>query len=137
MIIYFYKIDNGKLIRGSGTKIPNGMTEYIKGSAPKEFLEIYNKEIEEKKALEEAKAFNSAIHNLLDAKAKEYRYDNMMSVRSYTGYQNAFQEEARKLAKWASDVWVVAGEIESDVVSGIREKPTVSELLEELPKYDG
>ena len=42
---YFYKIDDGKLIRGSGTKIPDSFTEYSKDNPPEDFLEIYNQEL--------------------------------------------------------------------------------------------
>jgi len=87
--------------------------------------------------LSQQKAFNGAIQNYLDTKAQEFRYDNMMSARSYTGYINAFQAEAQALATWASECWVVAGEIEADVKAGNRDMPTVDEVLNELPKYDG
>jgi len=86
-------------------------------------------------ATAQAKSINNAIQNHLDTKAQEFRYDNMMSARSYTGYTNAFQAEAQALATWASECWVVAGEIEADVEAGTREMPTVDEVLAELPVY--
>jgi len=82
------------------------------------------------------KAFNNAIETHLDSKAKESRYDNMMSARSYAGYENPFQAEAQKLAVWASNCWVVAGQIETDVQSGNRDMPTIDEVLSELPIYE-
>ena len=85
---------------------------------------------------EQRKAFNNAIENHLDKKAQELRYDNMMSARSYAGYDNPFQDEAIELAKWCGDCWVKAGEIEADVKSGDREMPTIDQLLSELPKYE-
>jgi len=82
------------------------------------------------------KAFNSAIEKHLDSKAKEFRYSNMMSARSYTGYDNPFQAEAQKLAVWASNCWVKAGAIEADVEAGKRDMPTIDEVLSELPIYE-
>jgi hypothetical protein len=79
--------------------------------------------------------FSSTIQNLLDSKAQEHRYDNMMSVRSYAGYENPFQEEAQSLAVWASNCWVKAGEIEAEVSSGNIEVPTVEEVLAQMPVY--
>jgi hypothetical protein len=79
---------------------------------------------------------NKAIQGVLDTKAVELRYDNMMSVRSYAGYDNPFQDEAIKLATWCGDCWIKAGEIEADVASGDREMPTVDEVLAELPTYE-
>lgn len=80
-------------------------------------------------------AFNNAIQNHLDAKAKEFRYDNMMSARSYAGYTNPFQTEAQTLATWCADCWTTAGTIQSDVGAGTRPMPTVDEVLAELPVY--
>lgn len=81
------------------------------------------------------KEFNNAIQKHLDTKAQELRYDNIMSARSYAGYDNPFQAEALKLSQWASRCWVVAGQIETDVSNGTRTMPTVDEVLSELPKY--
>ena len=80
---------------------------------------------------------NNAIQNHLDTKAQEFRYDNMMSARSYAGYTNPFQTEAQSLAVWASECWVKAGEIEADVKAGNRPMPSVDEVLAELPVYGG
>ena len=85
----------------------------------------------------QAQSINNAIQNHLDTKAQEFRYDNMMSARSYTGYTNAFQAEAQALATWASECWVVAGQIEADVKAGNRDMPTVDEVLTELLTYEG
>ena len=93
--------------------------------------------IAELELLEQANSINKSIQNHLDTKAQEFRYDNMMSARSYTGYTNAFQAEAQALATWASECWVVAGEIEADVQAGVRDMPTVDEVLAELPVYGG
>lgn len=81
------------------------------------------------------KEFNNAIQNHLDTKAQELRYDNIMSARSYAGYDNPFQQEALKLSQWASNCWVVAGQIETDVSDGTRTMPTVDEIISELPQY--
>ena len=78
---------------------------------------------------------SKAIQKMLDSKAKEYRYENMMSVRSYTGYQNYFQAEALALATWASACWIKAGQIEFMVANGDMEAPSIEELLAEMPEY--
>lgn len=79
------------------------------------------------------KDINAAIQNLLDAKAQELRYDNIMSVRSYAGFVSPFQTEAQTIAVWAADCWVKAGEIEAAVLAGTRPMPTVAEVLAEMP----
>jgi len=78
---------------------------------------------------------SAAIQDHLDKKAQEYRYDNMVSARSYTGYTNPFQTEAQKLAIWASNCWVIAGQIETDVQNGTIPMPTVADVLAKMPVY--
>lgn len=70
------------------------------------------------------------IQAMLDNKAKELRYDNMMSVRSYAGYENPFQAEAQALAVWCATVWQKAGELEA-----LGKVMTVEEVLAQLPVY--
>lgn len=93
-------------------------------------LFVKNREIENARC-----AFNNAISNFLNNKAIELRYDNIMSARSYAGYENAFQEEALKLSKWASSCWVKAGEIEAEVMSGAISMPSIEEVVEMMPEY--
>jgi hypothetical protein len=85
------------------------------------------------KTLEQIKAeITYAIESLLDNKAKELRYDNMMSARSYTGFTNPFQVEAQTLAVWGANCWMKAGELEALGVL-----MTVEEVLAEMPIYQG
>lgn len=80
--------------------------------------------------------FNGAIEDHLNVTAQSFRYDNMMSARSYAGYTNPFQTEAQSLAVWASNCWVKAGEIEAAVEAGDRDMPTIDEVLAELPVFE-
>lgn len=77
---------------------------------------------------------NLAVQAMLDSKAREYRYDDMTSVRSYAGYENPFQTETQKMAIWAANCWVKAGEIEAEVLGGLRGIPTIEEVLAEMPE---
>jgi len=86
-------------------------------------------------ATQQAQAITNAISQHLDKQAQVLRYDNMMSARSYAGYVNPFQAEATKLADWASDCWVKAGQIEADVQAGTIPMPTVDEAIAMLPVY--
>lgn len=72
----------------------------------------------------------SAIQSMLDTKARELRYDNMMSARSYAGYANPFQVETQALATWCAECWIKAGELES---SGV--VYTVEEVIKQMPIY--
>lgn len=73
------------------------------------------------------------LNNYLDEVAQSFRYDDMKSVRSYTGFDNPYQAEALVLAQWSTTCWVKAGEIEADVIIGDRLMPTLAEVIAELP----
>lgn len=123
-----FAYDDEQVAQGYGkdlTQITEGEKEAIINppKSPEELLEIARTEM------------NNAIQNLLDTTAQSFRYDNIVSVRSYAGYVNPFQEEAQTLAIWASSCWVKAGEIEAEVTDGTRAIPTVDEVLAELPIY--
>lgn len=82
-------------------------------------------------ASEQIKAdIEQAIQSMLDAKAKEMRYDNMMGARSYAGFTNPFQAEAQKLAVWCAECWKKAGELEAT-----GNVYTVEEVLAQMPVY--
>lgn len=89
------------------------------------------------KLAQEVQSINNAIKTHLDTKAQEFKYDNMMSARSYAGYTNPFQTEAQSLATWCANCWATAGTIKADVETGTRPMPTVNEVLAELPVYGG
>lgn len=107
----------------------NRYSHYLEDGTP-DLVKIAEIQVEQSRA-----EMNSAIQSLLDMKAQEFRYDNMVSARSYAGYENPFQAEAQSLAVWASSCWVKAGEIEAEVIAGTRAMPTVEEVLAEMPVY--
>jgi len=117
--------------------VSNGKYVYLddKREVEAEFIETATTKQNEYYVDDYRVLMNKAIQNHLDTKAQELRYDNMMSARSYAGYENPYQAEAQKLALWCSDCWTKAGEIEADVLDGNREMPTSDELLAELPAY--
>lgn len=120
----YYKIENNYPVI---SPIPlEGFTEYTVGSEPQELKDaIASVEVSAIKA-----EIEQAIQDMLDAKARELRYDNIMSVRSYAGYVNPFQVEAQALAVWCAECWKKAGELEA---SG--NVYTVEEVLAQMPVY--
>lgn len=80
---------------------------------------------------------SDAIQGHLDAQAKVLRHAGINAIGKYLGYNNVFRVECEELGKWASSCWVVAEQIEADVIAGNREMPTVDETIAELPAYTG
>lgn len=72
-----------------------------------------------------------AIQALLDAKAKEYHYDNIHMTCGWAGKL----DDATALRDWGTFCWLTAGKIEADVLAGKRSLPTVAEVIAEMPEF--
>lgn len=129
-----YKLQGQSIKRLSdGASIPmvNGNIDYeeykqwlAEGNTPEP-------EVTETELLTKTKAeIESAIQSMLDTKAKELRYDNIMSARSYAGFTNPFQAEAKALSEWCANCWLKAGELEA-----LGTPMTVEEALAQMPVY--
>jgi len=78
------------------------------------------------------KEYIDTIQSKLDEVAQGFGFDNMMSARSYSGFESIFQAQAIKLSRWCSDCWVYA---EGILKSG--EMPeSVEEFIEALPTLE-
>jgi len=75
------------------------------------------------------------VQDYLDQKAQERGYDDIKSVRSYTGYTNKFQDECIAISQWCSDCWDVAIQGMNDIINGIKPIPTKDELITSLPQF--
>ena len=122
----YYKIENNYPVI---SPIPlEGFAEYTVGNEPQELKDAI--------ALLEVSVIKAeielAIQSMLDTKARELRYDNMMSARSYAGYVNPFQAEAQSLAVWCAECWKKTGELEAT-----GNVYTVEEVLAQMPVYVG
>lgn len=83
------------------------------------------------KTTEQLKAeITNSIQSMLDSKAQELRYDNMMSARSYAGYVNPFQVEAQALSVWCANCWIKAAELDS-----LGTPMTVEEVIAQMPVF--
>ena len=63
---YFYKIENGKLIKGSGIKVPTGFTEYSKDNLPSDFMQLQNEELLAKTKQDKIKALKKTRNILVN-----------------------------------------------------------------------
>ena len=161
--MYITKNTNGTLQVGSKPRAGAvSVTELP--TAPKFLLwndaDPVNPIIDEAKIfMSKATALTTAVEETLDAKAQEFRYDDIKSARSYTGYLNAYQAEATTLAVWASECWSYMDTLEANLlntkevvvdtvttiepdpikteIAWVDFMPTVDELLASLPVYVG
>ena len=94
---------------------------------------------EERKLKEEeyATKIQRAVQSHLDKLAQSYRYDNMASVRGYTGFPNKFQRECMSMSIWAGDCWAKVEELEQKMKAGTISMPTIEEVIQVLPVYEG
>ena len=80
--------------------------------------------------------FSDVVQNLLDSKAKEKHYDNIVSACSYAGAPNPFQEESTAFLTWRGAVWQKCYELLAAVEQGVSPVPTVEQLIAELPQLE-
>lgn len=79
---------------------------------------------------------SKAVSGVLDAKAKEYRYENILSARTaLSSHVPKFAAEGIAFNAWWGNVWNYVDQVEQDVGSGQRTVPTEEELLAELPPF--
>ena len=105
--------------------------EWLKTATIKEYVEpiIPAPTEEELKSL-----FIASIQNLLDSKAQEKNYDNILSACSYAGYDNPFRAEGEAYGTWRASCWQIGYQILSEVEAGTRPMPTIEEALADMPE---
>lgn len=80
------------------------------------------------------KDYQAAIVAMLDAKARERRYDSAVTISTYVGSTNpAWAAEAAAFVAWRDAVWVYAYAELDKVMNGQRPQPALAELIAELP----
>ena len=77
----------------------------------------------------------SQVQRVLDGKAQELGYDNIISICTYAGSSNEkFAAEGKAVLKWRDDVWTKCFEVLQDVQAAKRPVPAIDELMKELPE---
>lgn len=71
----------------------------------------------------------------LDLKAQEFKYDSMLSARSYCGFENIFKAECLSLALWANACWIKFSEIETVMLADTTVMMSSAEMLAEMPIF--
>ena len=77
---------------------------------------------------------NKWTAEILDEEAQTKGYDDIKSVRTYTGYPNIYQKECSDLAQWSSNTWLVLSKILPKVIDGSIAITSKEDLKAQLPK---
>lgn len=78
--------------------------------------------------------YTAAIQSMLDAKAQERHYDNILSACTYVTSTNAgFHAEGQACVQWRDAVWAKSYDLMAQVQAGTLEQPTIPALLAMLP----
>jgi hypothetical protein len=73
----------------------------------------------------------NAIQTMLDAKAREFRYDSIHTACGWAG----LLDDATALKSWGAACWAKSFEIEQDIIAGKRGLLTVAKIMAEMPKF--
>lgn len=94
--------------------------------------EIVSKSLEELTAL-----FKEKTQELLDAKAREKGYDDILSACSYAGYDNDFRAEGEAFGIWRAKVWKYGYALLNAIAEGKHKMPaSFDEILAEMPTLE-
>ena len=104
----------------------------IKGDTYVISYEIVSKNLEELTAL-----FKEKTQQLLDAKAREKGYDDILSACSYAGYDNDFRAEGEAFGIWRAKVWKYGYGLLNAIAEGKHKMPkSFDEILTEMPTLE-
>lgn len=104
----------------------------IKGDTYVISYEIVSKNLEELTAL-----FKEKTQELLDAKAREKGYDDILSACSYAGYDNDFRAEGEAFGIWRAKVWKYGYGLLNAIAEGKHKMPkSFDEILAEMPTLE-
>ena len=93
---------------------------------------IVSKNLEELTAL-----FKEKTQELLDAKAREKGYDDILSACSYAGYDNDFRAEGEAFGIWRAKVWKYGYGLLNAIAEGKHKMPkSFDEILAEMPTLE-
>jgi hypothetical protein len=80
------------------------------------------------------KRYEQAVQAHLDATAKAYGYNDIVSACSYAAAENKYQSEGQALLAWRAACWETCFIIFADIEAGA-EAPTEAGLVDMLPVY--
>ena len=81
--------------------------------------------------------FKEKTQELLDAKAREKGYDDILSACSYAGYENDFKAEGEAFGVWRAKVWKYGYALLEAISKGEKELPkSFKELIKDMPKLE-
>jgi len=97
---------------------------------------IAEQEVEYNKAVQSS--YVKAVDEHLDAKAREYNYDDVKTAVTYADEPSvaSFQTEGQAFRAWRSLVYAHMYTEFSKIEAGIRTMPTIEEMIAELPALE-
>lgn len=106
----------------------------VEGAAERTFEIVANAEPTIEK---QVKAYENAVQAHLDATARARGYDNTYTCLSYlNSTDEKWNRESHAFNVWRDAVWRKAHEILNAFIAGAIEKPTVEEVIAQLPVVD-
>ena len=84
--------------------------------------------------MESQAAYINSVQAMLDVAAQSRGYDGILSACTYATSSNVqFAAEGQACVLWRDSVWSKCYEILAEVQSGVRQPPSITELLTEMP----
>lgn len=83
------------------------------------------------------KLIQKAVQDVLEAKAREKEYDNVLSIATYaTSTDPVYHAQGVKFVKWRDECWRYCTDIENNYKAGVIPMPTFDEIMKGLPTME-
>ncbi len=113
--------------------VPFGVVAVETGDPPQPGYE-YNLIIVPSSDMMSQGAYINSVQSVLDVTAQTRGYDGILSACTYATSNNVtFAAEGQACVAWRDAVWSKCYEILAEIQSGVRQPPTITELLSEIP----
>jgi len=86
---------------------------------------------------EQISAIKKVINNYILSVVKKYNFSSTNSIGKYVGYDNAYRSRAESLGLWISEIWSFVDSKLLDYNNGNIVLPSLSSIVNSLPKYKG
>lgn len=132
-----YFKQNDEIYAYDDEQVAQGLAVGLEEVSKKEADKIINPPLSEY----EAKAkliedFKKVVQSILDTKAQEKGYDDIVSACSYAGYENEFRAEGEAFGIWRAKCWRWGYDLlERYKDTPTKKIPSIEEMLKSMPEY--
>lgn len=133
----YFKKNNNEIYAYDDEQVAQGLTEGLEEITEKETDKILHPPLTETEAKTKLiENFKKVVQSMLDTKAQEKGYDDIVSACSYAGYENEFRAEGEAFGIWRAKCWRWGYDLLERYKDTLTKNiPSIDEMLKSMPEY--